>query len=120
MIDRVNEELLRTERVGVLQPVKMSEWAAPIAPILKRNEQIRIRGDSGSVALAEKYPIARVEDLFARLSGGEKFTKLDLKDAYLHVQLDEATSTLLTINTPRGLYSTLACLSVLRRHLRFF
>ncbi|KAL3213182.1 hypothetical protein MRX96_051754, partial [Rhipicephalus microplus] len=35
MIDRVNEELMRMERVGVLCPVKTSEWAAPIVPILR-------------------------------------------------------------------------------------
>lgn len=43
------------------------------------------------MTVPEKYPIPRVEDLFSRLSGGEKFSKLDLKDAYLQVQLDEAS-----------------------------
>ncbi|XP_037560807.1 uncharacterized protein K02A2.6-like [Dermacentor silvarum] len=108
MIDRVNEALMRMERVGVLRPVKTSEWAAPIVPILKRSGQIRICGDFkvtvNPVTVPEKYPIPRVEDLFSRLSGGEKFSKLDLKDAYLQVQLDEASRKLVTINTPKGLY----------------
>ncbi|XP_037560890.1 uncharacterized protein K02A2.6-like [Dermacentor silvarum] len=108
MIDRVNEELMRMERVGVLRPVKTSEWAAPIVPILKRSGQIRICGDFkvtvNPVTVPENYPIPRVEDLFSRLSVGEKFSKLDLKDAYLQVQLDEASRKLVTINTPKGLY----------------
>nr|XP_037273014.1 uncharacterized protein K02A2.6-like [Rhipicephalus microplus] len=105
MIDRVNEELMRMERV---RPVKTSEWAAPIVPILKRSGQIRICGDFkvtvNPMTVPEKYPIPRVENLFCRLSGGEKFSKLDLKDAYLQVELDEASRKLVTINTPKGLY----------------
>ncbi|XP_037566386.1 uncharacterized protein K02A2.6-like [Dermacentor silvarum] len=107
MIDRVNEELMRMERVGVMRPIKTSEWAAPIVPILKRIGQIRICGDFkvtlNPVTVPEKYPIPRVEDMFSRLSGGEKFSKLNLKDAYLQVQLDEASRKLVTINTPKGL-----------------
>lgn len=105
MIDRVNEELMRMERVGVLRPVKTSEWAAPIVPILKRSGQIRICGDFkvtvNPLTVPEKYPIPRIEDLFCRLSGGEKFSKLDLKDAYLQVELDKASRRLVTINTPK-------------------
>ncbi|XP_049267997.1 uncharacterized protein K02A2.6-like [Rhipicephalus sanguineus] len=108
MIDRINEELMRMERVGVLRPVKTSEWAAPIVPILKRSGQIRICGDFkvtvNPVTVPEKYPIPRVEDLFSRLSGGEKFNKLDLKDAHLQVELGEASRKLVTINTPKGLF----------------
>lgn len=90
---------------GVSQ-VKTSEWVAPIGLVLKRNGQIRICGDFNvtvnPVTVPEKYPIPRVEDLFAKLSGGEKFSKLDLKDACLHVEMDEESSKLVTINTPRG------------------
>lgn len=105
MIDRVNEELMRMERVGVLRPVRTSEWAAPIVPILKRSGQIRICGDFkvtvNPLTVPVKYPIPRIEDLFCRLSGGEKFSKLDLKDAYLQVELDKASRRLVTINTPK-------------------
>lgn len=105
MIDRVNEEQMRMERVGVLRKVKTSEWAAPIVPILKRSGQIRICGDFkvtvNPLTVPEKYPIPRIQDLFCRLSGGEKFSKLDLKDAYLQVELDKASRRLVTINTPK-------------------
>jgi len=42
--------------------------------------------------------------LFHALNGGSKFTKLDLADAYLQVELDEASSKMVVINTHRGLY----------------
>ncbi|XP_064475575.1 uncharacterized protein K02A2.6-like [Ornithodoros turicata] len=45
-----------------------------------------------------------VEELFAKLSGGKKFSKLDLKDAYQQILLDEESKNLVTINTQKGLY----------------
>ncbi|CAH8596854.1 unnamed protein product [Schistosoma turkestanicum] len=38
------------------------------------------------------------------LNGGKFFAKLDLADAYLQVEVDEASKELLTINTHRGLF----------------
>jgi hypothetical protein len=46
----------------------------------------------------------RVEDLYAKLSGGQKFTKLDLKHAYLQIELEEDSKKYVTINTPKGLF----------------
>ena len=42
--------------------------------------------------------------MFATLSGGEKFTKLDLQQAYLQLQLEEESRKYVTINTHRGLF----------------
>ena len=49
-------------------------------------------------------PLPRVEDLFTALSGGKRFTKLDLSHAYLQLQLGEETKSLTTMNTHRGLF----------------
>ena len=46
----------------------------------------------------------KVEDIFASLAGGKRFTKLDLKDAYLQMVMDEESKKLLTINTHKGLF----------------
>ena len=45
------------------------------------------------------------EDLYTTLAGGEKFTKLDLRNAYLQMQLDEQPRKYVTINKHRGLYT---------------
>ena len=67
----------------------MSEWAAPIVPVLKPDGSIRIYGDYKlTINQAAKpdvhvYPLPRVEDLFATLARGKSFTKLDLAEAYV-------------------------------------
>jgi len=52
----------------------------------------------------DKYPLPRVEDMFATLAGGKHFTHLDLADAYQQLILDEDSRKFVTINTHRGLY----------------
>ena len=55
-------------------------------------------------AKVDQYPIPRIDNLFASLSSGKKFTKLDLSHAYQQVQLDEASHQYVTINTHKGLF----------------
>ena len=45
-----------------------------------------------------------MEDLFAALAGGKYFTKLDMSQAYLQLQLDEDSKQFVTVNTHRGLF----------------
>ena len=107
--ERVESELERLEKQGVIEPVKYSEWAAPIVPVLKSDQSsVRICGDYkmtvNQVAKPDCYPIPRIEDLFASLSKGETFTKLDMSNAYQQLVLDEESRKLTTINTHKGLY----------------
>ena len=43
-------------------------------------------------------------DVFLKLRGGQRFTKLDLKRAYQQLPLDPESQQFVTINTHRGLY----------------
>ncbi len=64
------------------------------------------------VAKTDVYPIPRIEDLFASLEKGQKFTKLDLKDAYAQVPLsDEANKYTKRSTAQKGCSSMLAYLS---------
>ena len=46
-----------------------------------------------------QYPLPKVEDIFASLAGGKRFSKLDLKDAYLQMVMSDESMRLLTINS---------------------
>ena len=52
----------------------------------------------------DQYPLPKPEDIFATLSGGKKFTTLDLSHAYNQLLLDEESRKYVTINTHKGLY----------------
>ena len=105
---RVEQELDRLERMGVIEAVTFSEWAAPIVPIVKQDGSIRICGDYkltvNRVADLESYPLPRIDDLLASLGKGQLFSKLDLANAYLQLALDEDSKKFVSISTQKGLY----------------
>ena len=52
----------------------------------------------------DQYPLSKPQDLFATLSGGKQFSKIDLLQAYLQFELDEESRKLVIVNTHQGLY----------------
>ncbi len=78
--EKVEQELQRLQKEGTIEPVKVSDWAAPIVPVIKRDKSVRICGDFrltvNSVSKLDNYPIPKVEDLFAKLGDDKLFTKL--------------------------------------------
>ena len=106
---RVEEELDRLVTVGVLEPIDSSDWAAPIVPVIKSDKKsVRICGDFrftvNPVSQLNRYPIPKIEDLFATSEIGKIFTKIDLSQAYQQLPLDEESQRLCVINTHKGLY----------------
>uniref|UniRef100_A0A5S6QNW5 Reverse transcriptase domain-containing protein n=1 Tax=Trichuris muris TaxID=70415 RepID=A0A5S6QNW5_TRIMR len=104
----VEQELDRLEQLGIISKIDYSNWAAPIVAVKKANGTVRLCADF-STGLNEalehhQYPLPLPEDIFATLNGGQYFSKIDLADAYLQVEVDEKSKELLTINTHRGLY----------------
>ena len=108
MKGKIEEELKRLQEEGTIESVQFSEWSAPIVPIMKSDNSIRICGDYkitvNQVSKLDNYPIPKVEDLLATLGGGEKFTKLEMSQAYQQLQLDDESKRYTTINTHKGLF----------------
>ena len=106
---RVDAELDRLQAEGIITPIKYSDWAAAIVPVVKQDGSIRICGDykltvNRAVKL-DTYPIPRLEDLFSTLSEGALFSKLDMSQAYNQLCLDEDSKAYTVINTHRGLFT---------------
>ena len=104
----VEDELERLEKEGIISSVDFSEWAAPIVPVVKTDGTVRICGDYkctvNQVSKLDNYPIPKTEDLLASLGGREKFTKLDMSQAYQQLKLDEESKKFTTINMHKGLF----------------
>ena len=90
---QVESELERLVQCKIIQPISFSDWAASIVPVMKPDKSVRICGDFkltvNRVFLLDCHPIPKVEDLFAKLSGGVIFSKLDLSSAYQQLELEE-------------------------------
>jgi len=105
----VEAELDRLVTEGILSPVQHADWAAPIVPVIKANKHsVRICGDFkqtvNQASPLDKYPIPKIEDLFSKLAGSQKFTKLDMSQAYQQLVLDEESTKYIVINTSKDLF----------------
>ncbi|PIK49152.1 hypothetical protein BSL78_13986 [Apostichopus japonicus] len=97
--EQVTEEINRLVKEGILEKVEYSEWAAPVVPVKKPDGKIRLCGDYKVTINPElettEYPLPRPEELYAKLNGGQKFSKLDLTSAYQQ-NLDKSRAKLFT------------------------
>ena len=107
--EAVERELKRLKSMGIIIcKVTHSTWAAPIVPIVKADGSVRVSGDykvTVNQSLdVDQYPLLKPEDLFAMVTNGRVFTKLDLSQAYQQMLFDEESRQYVTINTHLGLY----------------
>ncbi|KAL7307756.1 hypothetical protein TKK_0000428 [Trichogramma kaykai] len=104
----IERELDRLQTSGHIMPVEVSEWATPIVPIVKKDGTVRICGDFkltlNPSVIINKNPLPRIEDIFAAMQGGEKFSELDMPHAYMQIPVYKDCQTFLTITTHQGLF----------------
>lgn len=105
---RIEDELNRLQREGVIEPIQNPRWSTPIVPVIKPTGAIRLCGDykiTINTALSNHpYPIPAVTSLLSNLQGGKLFAKIDMAQAYLQLPVDNASAEAQTIITHRGAY----------------
>ena len=104
--DQVKQELNNLVDRGILIPVaEPTEWVNQMAVPRKRNGDIRICLDPqplNKVLIRERYKLPTFEDILPQLNNVKIFTKLDVKEAYWPVRLDDESSYMTTMITPFG------------------
>ena len=82
-----------------------TEWVSQMAVVKKANGDLRICIDPqplNSALQREHYKLPVLADILPELSEAKYFSKLDVKEAYWRVVLDETSSKLTTMITPFG------------------
>ena len=77
------------ENDGVLKPAEVSDLATPIVCVPETDESVRIcsgyKGTVSPIIQTEQFPIPTMEVIRGRVSSWKKFTKIDLRSAYLQL-----------------------------------
>ncbi|PFX28550.1 Uncharacterized protein K02A2.6 [Stylophora pistillata] len=84
-----------------------SSWVSQMAFVKKTDGSLRICIDPQPLNDAlqrEHYRLPTLDDVLPNLNNARVFSKLDVKQAYWHVQLDKESSLLTTMITPFGRY----------------
>ncbi|KAK3091320.1 hypothetical protein FSP39_018897 [Pinctada imbricata] len=106
--DKVKVEIDTLVKRGILVPVtKPTKWVSQMAIVHKSNGKLRICIDPQALNSAlqrEHYNLPVFDDILPKLQNAKIFSKLDIKEAFWHVRLDESSSELTTMITPFGRY----------------
>ncbi|XP_053968274.1 uncharacterized protein K02A2.6-like [Anastrepha ludens] len=107
-LPKFKDEAQRLSQAGIWKQVTFSDWASPIVLATKPDGSIRICGDFkkgvNQQIDVDQYPLPTRECLLHTIRYGKYFSKIDLRDAYLQMELDEDSKKVLVVNTPLGLF----------------
>ncbi|KAL7533117.1 hypothetical protein ACHAWF_007608 [Thalassiosira exigua] len=111
-VPRVHMETLKKEldhlvELGVLSPVRDTEWGLPTFIIPKKEGRVRWVSDMHELNKAIKrtqYTLPIIGDVLRKRSGYKFVSKLDILMQYYTFELDEESKKLCTIVTPFGPY----------------
>lgn len=106
--EKVEIQLKKLEKQGIITPIESNEWGSPLVPILKTDGSVRICADYkvtvNKYVEDVKYPLPRVEEVFHKISKGKEFSKIDLREAYNQLEIDDESSKILAWSTHKGLF----------------
>ena len=105
---KLKTELDRLTGIGVLVPVdEPTDWVSNLVIATKESGDLRLCLDPQQLNKAlkrERYPLPVIVDVLPSLARAKVFTKIDARNGYWHVQLDDESSRLTTFDTPYGRY----------------
>lgn len=97
------------EAAGIIEKVPPHEHPKYVSPqffVARDDGRLRLVNDNKYVNKAIKivvYPMATLEDILPDLAGATHYSITDIKDAFLHLPLDEKSKRLTTFFTRHGL-----------------
>ena len=104
---KIEESLNELIKNDILEKIEFSDYASPIVPVVKTNGSIRICGDFrkiNQILYESVYPLPHMTDLVAKVSGHQVYSKIDLQNAYLQINVNDSDRKYLVINTHLGLF----------------
>lgn len=104
-VERKLKELLKSD---IIEEVKgPSNWISPIVPVLKDGGDIRLCVDmrrANAAIQRENHPLPTMEELLPKVREAKIFSKLDIRDAFHHIELHPDSRHITTFITSKGLY----------------
>ena len=103
---------MEEEQERVIEPIASSitliEWASQLVVVGKSNRIFHFCGDfkvtiNNGIHI-DQHPLPRLKEIFSNLEGGQKFSVINLKDAYLQMAVKDKLRTLLLVVIHKGYY----------------
>ncbi|KAJ3659377.1 hypothetical protein Zmor_011067 [Zophobas morio] len=106
----VEQEITRLMKQNIIEKATgPTPWVSPIVVVPKHHDPNSIRicvdmREANKAILRERHPTPTIEEIFAQLNGATVFSKIDLKDGYHQLTLEESSRYITVFSTHIGLY----------------
>ena len=108
LMPKLEIELKGLTDLGIIKPVdEPTDWVSNVVIATKESRDIRLCLDTKHLNRAlkrEHYPLPVIDDVLPNLAKVKVFTKVDTRNGYLHVKLNDESGKLTTFDTPYGRY----------------
>lgn len=106
--EKVNRKLAELKEADIIEEVKgPSPWVSPMVPVLKDNGDIRICIDmrrANEAIIRENHPLPTMDELLPNFRHSKYFSRLDIKNAFHQLEIDESSRYITTFSTSKGLF----------------
>lgn len=102
----LNENLEKLTRQQIIEPAETTpRWVSRLKAVTKSNGEIRwvvtMLGPNRAIRRVY-YPMPSMDKLAVKMKGSTHFSKLDIRNAFYHVELDERSREMTTFMTSKG------------------
>lgn len=108
MIKKVEDKLDKLCRSGIIEQVHgFTPWLSPIVPVLKSDDDIRLCVDmrmANKAIRKEEFPLPNIDTMLATMGKAKIFSKIDLEQAFYHIELDKKCRYITAFATQDGNY----------------
>nr|GFB99741.1 putative reverse transcriptase domain-containing protein [Tanacetum cinerariifolium] len=90
-LKELKDQLQELLKQGFIRP-SVSPWGAPVLFVKKKDGSMRLYIDYrelNKIAIHNRYPLPRINDLFDQLHGAMHFSKIDLRSGYHQLRVKE-------------------------------
>ena len=105
---KVSEELDRLLKLNIIEPAEgHSRWINPVVVVPKSSGEIRLCLDMrrpNEAIIRERFPIPTLDEVIQGMHRAKVFSKLDLKEGYYQLELEEHSREITTFSTHKGLF----------------
>ncbi|XP_062559853.1 uncharacterized protein K02A2.6-like [Armigeres subalbatus] len=105
---RIEEKLKSLLANDIIEPVEGGcQWVSPLVTVVKDNGDLRLCVDmrrANAAILRERHMMPTIEDFLPRFTSANFFSRLDIKEAFHQVELDESSRYITTFITHIGLF----------------